>query len=184
MLDASALIPRLPVLASALIRPLPLPFLAIILKRLISQSVYRHPSLFARLQDHAKKSFLIDPVDLPFVFYLQPLTKDPKLTVHRRKSCPKYDGRIAGLLAALCGMIHGAYDGDALFFSRDIVVEGDTAAVLALRNAIDDCELDLFDEFTALLGPAERFLVPGLQPIVAQMQKRSGVVLRRVEVCL
>ena len=54
-----------------------------------------------------------------------------------------WDARIAGPLAALIGLVHGAYDGDALFFSRDLVIEGDTEAVLALRNAIDNEELDL-----------------------------------------
>ena len=49
--------------------------------------------------------------------------------------------------------MHGAFDGDALFFSRDLVIEGDTAAVLALRNAIDDAELDLSAEAQAMSGP-------------------------------
>jgi len=39
-------------------------------------------------------------------------------------------------------MIDGTYDGDALFFSRDLVIEGDTEAVLALRNAIENAELN------------------------------------------
>ncbi len=43
-------------------------------------------------------------------------------------------------------MMHGTLDGDALFFSRDLAVEGDTSSVLALRNAIDDAELDLAEE--------------------------------------
>jgi predicted lipid carrier protein YhbT len=42
----------------------------------------------------------------------------------------------------LVGMLDGSYDGDALFFSRDLVIEGDTSAVLALRNALDDAEID------------------------------------------
>ena len=61
----------------------------------------------------------------------------------RRDERSHWDARIAGPLAALIGLVHGAYDGDALFFSRDLVIEGDTAAVLALRNAIDNEELDL-----------------------------------------
>ena len=50
--------------------------------------------------------------------------------------------RIAGPLLGLIGLIDGTYDGDALFFSRDLVVEGDVEAVLALRNAIDDAGID------------------------------------------
>ena len=44
-------------------------------------------------------------------------------------------------------------DGDALMFSRDLVIEGDVEAVLALRNAIDDAQLDLVTELSAVFGP-------------------------------
>jgi predicted lipid carrier protein YhbT len=50
-------------------------------------------------------------------------------------------------------MAEGASDGDALFFSREINIEGNTDAILALRNAIDDAELNLADEIAGLLGP-------------------------------
>jgi predicted lipid carrier protein YhbT len=53
-----------------------------------------------------------------------------------------YDARIAAPLIVLLGMIDGTYDGDALFFSRHLVIEGDTGASLALRNAIENAELD------------------------------------------
>ena len=88
-----------------------------------------------------------------------------------------HDARIAGPLAALLGMVHGAYDGDALFFSRDLVIEGDTAAVLALRNAIDAAELDLAAEIEALAGPARGMV----ERIVALAEKRTGVALTRHE---
>ena len=56
-------------------------------------------------------------------------------------------------MLALLGLIDGSYDGDALFFSRDLVVEGDVEAVLALRNAIDDAGVDLVADTAALFGP-------------------------------
>ncbi|NIR58454.1 MAG: sterol-binding protein, partial [Gammaproteobacteria bacterium] len=56
----------------------------------------------------------------------------------RRRLVPECDATIAGPMSAFLGMMHGEIDGDALFFSRDISVDGDTSAVLALRNAIDD----------------------------------------------
>ena len=59
----------------------------------------------------------------------------------RDLSAAAYDARIAAPLIVLLGMIDGTYDGDALFFSRDLVIEGDTEAVLALRNAIENAEL-------------------------------------------
>lgn len=56
-------------------------------------------------------------------------------------------------------MIDGRYDGDALFFTRDLSVEGDTEAVVCLRNALDDVEGSIADDVAAFFGPpGERFL--------------------------
>ncbi|HEC14815.1 MAG TPA: lipid carrier protein, partial [Rhodospirillales bacterium] len=44
-------------------------------------------------------------------------------------------------------------DGDALFFSRDLAIEGDTGAVVALRNAVDGAEIDLIEDLVSNLGP-------------------------------
>jgi len=38
-------------------------------------------------------------------------------------------------------LLEGRADGDALFFSRTLTVEGDMEAVVALRNAIDGSEI-------------------------------------------
>ena len=115
---------------------------------------HRHPGLFFRLEAHAEKVFLIDPIDLPFVFRLSPHPDRPVIEPRYRDAAGTWDARISGPLAALIGMVHGAYDGDALFFSRDILIEGDTEAMLALRNALDDAELDLPAEIAAACGPA------------------------------
>ena len=84
--------------------------------------------------------------------------------------------RIAGPLSAFLAMIHGAEDGDALFFSRDLTVEGDTAAVLALRNAMDDAELDLTEELAGLSGP----LAHPLRRVLAGAERATGLHLHRI----
>jgi predicted lipid carrier protein YhbT len=66
----------------------------------------------------------------------------PSLALRRDLRGIAYAARIAAPLVVLIGMLDGSYDGDALFFSRDLVIEGDTSAVLALRNALDDAEID------------------------------------------
>ena len=53
-------------------------------------------------------------------------------------------------------LLEGRVDGDALMFSRDLTIEGDVEAVLALRNAIDDTQLDLAGESGSLFGPFGR----------------------------
>lgn len=114
--------------------------------------VARHPRIFERLGPHASKRFGIRPTDLPFAFVLEPHPRTP--TIAAVRSLPDAVSiRIAGPLIGLLGLIDGSYDGDALFFSRDLAIEGDVEAVLALRNAIDNAGLDLVADATALLGP-------------------------------
>lgn len=158
---------------------LPLAPLAWAVDRVIQSIAKRHPRLFQRLGPHTNKRFRIEPTDLPFVFALEPHPDAPRLTVHRARSRWPHQARIAGPLAALLGLLHGAYDGDALFFSRDIVIEGDVEAVLALRNALDDAELDLASEASAVLGPLSspvESLLRGVSPAVSRV---TGLAITR-----
>lgn len=52
----------------------------------------------------------------------------------------------------LAQLAQGNGDGDALFFSRDITIEGDTEAIVALRNALDDSSLDIINDSLEALG--------------------------------
>ena len=52
----------------------------------------------------------------------------------------------------LLDMIDGSLDGDAMFFSRDLKVTGDTEAVVALRNALDDFEGSALDSVIGSFG--------------------------------
>jgi O2-independent ubiquinone biosynthesis accessory factor UbiT len=121
---------------------LPLLPLEIIVRRLLDNAMVARPSFAERLGEHAGRTFVIDPVDCPFVFLMKPGKGRSELRVMRRAEARNYDARIAAPLVVLLGMIDGTYDGDALFFSRDLTIEGDTEAVLALRNAIENADLD------------------------------------------
>ncbi len=57
------------------------------------------------------------------------------------------------------------------------MVEGDTAAVLALRNAIDDAELDFSAEAQAMSG----HLAPQVRWLIETAEARTGVPLSRHE---
>ena len=178
-------IPRFPRLIDRLMSRLPTMPLDMALRRFASSLADRHPGLFSRLGDYATRKFLIEPTDLSFGFLLAPDAAMPRLEAVKRGAdgtvAVAHDARIAGPLAALVGMVHGAMDGDALFFSRDIVIEGDTEAVLALRNAVDDAEIDLTEEIAALAGPASRFVAEVFRHAKPIAERVSGVALGRVE---
>ncbi len=74
------------------------------------------------------------------------------------------DAVVSGPLAALCEIAAGRKDADALFFSRDITVEGDVAFMLALRHALEGLRLDPLTIFgcPAALRPLARQLLTAL----------------------
>ncbi len=173
MSQSQALIPLFPPGLARMLRVIPLAPLSLSLTAYSRKIAKTHPGLFRRLGEFDHTQFILDPVDLPFVICLAPNGGVPRVTVTRGKG--EGETRISGPLAALIGLVHGAYDGDALFFSRDLVVEGDTGAALALRNAIDDAELDLAQEIASVSGP---FSAPLLQ-LIAFVQRHTHVHLSR-----
>src|ERR1022692_4042913 len=136
-----------------LLAPVPLAVLQPVFTRIAAHVAHSRPELFARLGPHARKRFLIDPIDLPFVLVLVPDAKQPHLRAYRRYENPTHDAGIAGTFFNLLDMIDGSLDGDALFFSRDLHVSGDTETVVALRNALDDFEGSALDSVVSGFGP-------------------------------
>jgi O2-independent ubiquinone biosynthesis accessory factor UbiT len=134
----------------------PLAVIQPILGHIASHVAKDRPELYARLGVHACKRFLIDPIDLPFVLILKPEANHPNLRAYRRYENPVHDAAIAGKFFNLLDMIDGSQDGDALFFSRNLRVTGDTEAVVALRNALDDFEGSALDSVVGSFGPLAR----------------------------
>jgi len=172
-------IPIFPLPMARALGAIPLPVIRRLLEPLIGTVARRHPSLFDRLGQYAATTFLIDPTDLPFAFRLSPRPGAPRIEAVRKPVGEPWDARIAGPLAALLGMVHGALDGDALFFSRDLAIEGSTEAILALRNAIDDAEIDLLAEASAALGPVGPILNRPARVVLPIVERLTGVALTR-----
>jgi predicted lipid carrier protein YhbT len=140
-------------LAGLAMRPLPPVLLQPFLNLAMDVMRRRHGSLFERLAGLDQAVFVIDPVDLPFVFDLRPGLERPRLTARNRTALMEATASIRGPLLTLIELLEGRIDGDALFFSRDLKVEGDTEAVVALRNAVDSVEIDLMTDLSSLFGP-------------------------------
>jgi predicted lipid carrier protein YhbT len=160
---------------SLLLAPIPLAAIQPILGRIAAHVATSRPELFARLGVHARKRFLIDPIDLPFVMVLSPDANRPRLRAYRRHEKPAHDAGIAGKFFNLLDMIDGSQDGDALFFTRDLRVSGDTEAVVALRNALDDFEGSALDSVASAFGPLAKpaaFAVSALRTMRAR--QRNG----------
>lgn len=141
----------------------------------------RHPGLFDRLAGLGQATFLIDPVDLPFCFLLRPSPPPSLVAVARDRETESVVATIRGPLLVLIQLLEGKLDGDALFFSRELVVEGDTEAVVTLRNAIDGAGIDILEDLLSLSGPlawpVER-IAGGAVALLTRMDRDLGILGR------
>lgn len=146
-----------PLLAGFALRPLPAPLLSPFLDLAMTAMRRRHPEVFERLEALGEVAFLIDPVDLPFAFLLRLNGHAPRLRpVGEGEDPGPTAAAIRGPLRVLIDLLQGRLDGDAAFFSRDLAVEGDTEAIVTLRNAVDNGEIDVIEDLLSLLGPFDR----------------------------
>lgn len=134
-----------------------------VLDRIVTRIAERHASVFARLGEHRKTDFVIDPVELPFALHLRP---DPERLVLRavpRDRLPAAGATIRGRFLLLLELIDAEQDGDAAFFSRDLEIGGDTEAVVRLRNALDDMDGSIAGEVADMFGPPGRAILARLR---------------------
>ncbi|MBR0787196.1 SCP2 sterol-binding domain-containing protein [Bradyrhizobium iriomotense] len=147
---SSGPLPTIPPLLALALRPLPLLPLQLVLGGFLERILRHNPGLLDRLGEHRRARFGIKPADLPFAFIVE--AAPPRLQVVRELP-PGLDACVSASLANLLALVEGRVDGDALMFSRQLGIEGDMEAVLALRNAIDDARLDLAAELASVFGP-------------------------------
>lgn len=164
--------PLSPVLLAGLaLRPLPPVSLQPFLTLAMAAMRRRHGDVFERLAFLGPCSFLIDASDLPFLFLLRLGADTPSLEALGAGRAVEATATIRGPLIRLIDLLEGRIDGDALFFSRELVIEGDSEAVVALRNAVDAAEIDLIGDVLSLLGPLAlpvRHLIRGGTALLAR----------------
>jgi O2-independent ubiquinone biosynthesis accessory factor UbiT len=139
----------LPLKAVPLIPLVPIELLA---RRLFKLLLLAHGDMFERLGAHKSSRFSFAPTDLPLVFLVEPGIH--RLTVVRKGDAFTADAGVEAPLVMLLALLEGRCDADALFFSRDLKVSGDMEAMLAMRNALDDCDINLPRDLALIGGPA------------------------------
>jgi len=153
---------------------LPLPLFQPILAYIVRRIADNHHEMFDRLGPHRNATFVIDPVDIPFVLLLRPDPGRPVFRAAPRAAIPRHDAMIAGRFLTLLQLVDAGADGDALFFSRALTVTGNTEAVVCLRNALDDIEGSIAVDVANLFGPPGRFALARLREAAARAEARNG----------
>lgn len=143
---------NLPRILGLVTAPLPLFPIQPVLRRMVREVARQRPEFFERLGPHIHSTYVIDVAELSFVLRLRPDPEAPALTAHRRAEPLNPDARISGPFAALFDVMDGAADSDALFFSRDISISGNTEAAVCLRSALDDLEGSIVEDLIRMSG--------------------------------
>lgn len=108
----------------------------------------KHGQAFDLLKDFKEPIFLINPTDFPLFFKLKPYGTDSYLKIYKTKEgVGEFSAEISGKSNKLIELLEGKVDGDSLFFSRELVISGDTQAVVAFRNAIENTQIDVLNDF-------------------------------------
>lgn len=144
------------------------------LGRIVRRIAALHPSIFQRLGDCRSATFVIEPRDMGFALVLRPDPANPQLRAVKRDAIPDHRARISGDFLTLLALVDAGADGDALFFSRDLTVSGDTEAVVRLRNALDDVEGSIAGDAAALFGPPGQFLLSRLRDAAVNVTPKEG----------
>ena len=115
---------------------------------------HRHRAAFRRLDAYAGRRVAVVPRDMPFAFEIMIDPIAPRVRVCRAIALrAPAEAEIRAPLPVLIDLLEGRIDGDALFFSRELSISGDTELILAIRNAVDDAEIDLVSSVSDALGP-------------------------------
>lgn len=131
---------------------MPLVAIELVASRLFRLLLLAHGDMFERLGTYKSSRFSFAPTDLPLIFVIEPDL--PRLKVVRQGETFKADAGVEAPLVMLLALLEGRCDADALFFSRDLRVIGDMEAMLAMRSALDDCDIDLPRDLARIGGPA------------------------------
>lgn len=133
----------------------------------------RQPEAFDRLGSVRHATIRISPADLPIAFEMRPDGVAGSIRVVRPESdAGAASARISGPLLTLLALFDGRGDADGAFFQRRIDIDGDTAAILALHNALEASELTMAD----ILGLPQGF-DPALQTALSVVGRwRHGEV--------
>ncbi|MDA1132290.1 MAG: SCP2 sterol-binding domain-containing protein [Proteobacteria bacterium] len=114
------------------------------------QVLRRHPTLATRLRCLAGHVIRVEPSDFPLGIALRFHSDAQTVELAPVQGSDTATAVIRAPMHLLIGLFEGGHDGDAIFFSRDLAIEGDVEAVVMLRNELDAEAIDLFVDASPL----------------------------------
>jgi predicted lipid carrier protein YhbT len=99
----------------------------------ISAVMRAKPELSERFKELGDRLFMFEATDAEKAFYIRFKDGEAKVVPHTLK---KPDVIMRGTVKTLAGVLTGRVDPDTVFFSRELEINGDTAAALHLKNIL------------------------------------------------
>jgi len=118
---------------------------ALMLTASLRRLARERPDVFERLGAARQARILICPAGLPVAFLVCPDGDRGSVRLVPASAPAACEARIEAPLDLLLQLMQGSEDGDAAFFAAELWIEGETASVLSLRNAIEEAEMTLAD---------------------------------------
>ncbi|PVB62360.1 SCP2 sterol-binding domain-containing protein [Labrenzia sp. 011] len=164
----------LPPVVSTLIEPLPRSPIEALLSVFTRRLVARRPDLLRRLGAVVHVPIAIVPDDMPHAFLLSLDADNSRVAICEKNEIGDAEAIIRAPFLVLLGLLDGTYDGDALFFSRDLRIQGRTEYVLALRNTLEEANLTC-GEFFGLADAPARWVDDITRSLLAQVRHFASV---------
>lgn len=114
------------------------PILQNAINRLTKLFIQKHPKVITKMAEYTPARLVLIPSDMPFCFFVEFTKDNMQINIIDQNA---FDGKnltcITASLELFIKMLEGNLDGDALFFSRQLTVAGDTTIIVALRNILE-----------------------------------------------
>ena len=139
-----------------LLKRFPLVYIQPVLQKSMKIISEKHNNIFTRIlhsNNNKDVKVVIDAIDIPFLFYIIITQNGNYLKAIKRTENVLHDAKISGHLTALLDLFEGTLDGDTAFFSKQLTIEGSTAIVVSLRNAIDSADINLVNDLSLIFSP-------------------------------
>lgn len=122
----------------------------------------RNPGLDTRLDAARNTTIRIAPNELPVAFLIRISGRGGRVRAVPKADTSTVAVSVEAPLSRLLTIFQGEDDGDAAFFASELVIEGEMAPLVALRNAIEAAGLDWTDILPLPLPP-------GLKPLLERL---------------
>ena len=156
------------------------PIIQIGISKLTKLFIDKHPRVIKKMSQFSPSRMVLVPLDMPFDFFVEFSNESLQINIIDKNTyLGKNLTKITASIDVFVKMLEGNLDGDALFFSRKLIIEGETTIIVALRNILEAENVNIKNDIKKSLGifyPAFTFLNNIFLTLKNELDQNLGVV--------